>query len=617
MKNPFGLRLSLLISAFCLLASGPVWAGIFDEDWAPPFWQAPARGTVTPPPAVAASIAASSGRQAVPDKTSQARARRFAREVFAKQLADESATGRRALAKRLLKETTTVWDVPADQFVLFLGAIDASREAGDLRLAFGAVDAMSRFFDIDEVRLKVDIAAKMAPVAGHVPVNKLKVKTDAAAGVNALAEPDAADTVHAGLELVDSLAAADEFSDASLVMNALRPLSAGDADLRAVVTNRANWLESARAGLEKIKPSLERLKASPNDPAANLAVGQYHCLHLGQWDKGLAFLCKCSDPGLRDLALEDGAARRDPARALQVANAWWDRTEANGVPEADANAIKVYAATLYRTGKEAATGLTQKVVEVRLKQAAALVSQGYASTGIETTRGPAVFVNTFGMRFVRIDPGTFVMGSPLSEPDRNENETPHEVTLTRAFYMATTIVTHGQWKAVMDGDRSRLETDLSVMESSSWQRGMQFCKKLSGIEGREYRLPTEAEWEYACRAGSTTAYGPDNLDDVAWYNANSGNKGHPVGQKKPNAWGLFDMRGNLWQWCSDCYGDYPAGPAVDPAGPPPTDEKSRHVQRGGSWYEGAANCRAARRQGERPDYGDDRMGFRVCVELGR
>jgi formylglycine-generating enzyme required for sulfatase activity len=153
------------------------------------------------------------------------------------------------------------------------------------------------------------------------------------------------------------------------------------------------------------------------------------------------------------------------------------------------------------------------------------------------------------------------------------------------------------------------------VERVSWIDAEEFCARLSEKEGVEYRLPTEAEWEYACRGGTTTKYsfGDDRsqLRNFAWYEVNDERRHHPVGQKKPNPWGLYDMHGNVWEWCQDWYGDYPSGSTTDPTG---AASGSYRVNRGGSWGHGAGYCRSARRYRYYPSYRSSGYGFRVCLE---
>ncbi len=232
-----------------------------------------------------------------------------------------------------------------------------------------------------------------------------------------------------------------------------------------------------------------------------------------------------------------------------------------------------------------------------------------------------------GGMFKLIPAGTFTMGSPTDEPDRESDETQHEVTLSKGFYIQITEVTQGQWKAVMGSNPSQKSDcgDDCPVESVSWDDVQGFIEKLNQTEGTDkYRLPTEAEWEYACRAGTTTAFangdvtetvwcGYDpNLDQMGWYCGNSDNKTHPVAQKEPNDWGLYDMHGNVKEWCQDWKGDYPSSPVTDPTGP---SSGTYRVFRGGSWGNVAGHCRSAIRGWHDPDYRDHGLGFRVARDF--
>lgn len=226
--------------------------------------------------------------------------------------------------------------------------------------------------------------------------------------------------------------------------------------------------------------------------------------------------------------------------------------------------------------------------------------------------------NNLGMEFIYIKPGTFMMGSPSHEKGRYNNEKQHQVTLTRGFYMQTTEVTQGQWKAVMGSNPSRFKGDDLPVEQISWNDVQEFIRRLNQREGGDkYRLPTEAEWEYACRAGRTTrfSFGDDEsrLGEYAWYDGNSGSRTHPVAQKKPNAWGLYDMHGNVWEWCQDRYGDYPSGSVTDPEGP---SSGSYRVIRGGSWVNEPRFVRSANRGRSYPDYRNYNLGFRLLRRTG-
>jgi formylglycine-generating enzyme required for sulfatase activity len=216
--------------------------------------------------------------------------------------------------------------------------------------------------------------------------------------------------------------------------------------------------------------------------------------------------------------------------------------------------------------------------------------------------------------------GEFTMGSPPSEEGYVDNEGPqHRVTISNPFYMGKYEVTQGQWKTVMGDNPSFFKDcgDNCSVEQVSWEHAQDFCHRLSNRTGREVRLPTEAEWEYACRAGTTTAYsfGSDKgmLRAYAWFDDNSSNHTHAVGQKQSNAWGLYDMHGNVWEWCSDWHGPYSSSSQRDPAG---VSSGFGRVLRGGSWVNYPCACRSAHRYGDIPDGRDFINGLRVVVSSG-
>lgn len=226
------------------------------------------------------------------------------------------------------------------------------------------------------------------------------------------------------------------------------------------------------------------------------------------------------------------------------------------------------------------------------------------------------FTNSIGMKLTYIPAGEFMMGSPAGEPDRYGDEQQHRVRLTQPFFMATTEVTQAQWRAVMGNNPSHFKGDNLPVENVSWDDAMAFCAALSKKEGKMYRLPTEAQWEYACRAGTTTAYSTGNgleaLKRAGWgsYDGEFGSakSTKAVGSFRANAWGLYDMHGNVLEWCSDWYGGYPNGNATDPTGMPNGDSR---VLRGGSWFHNPDLCRAAYRLRITPDSRINLIGFRV------
>jgi parallel beta-helix repeat protein len=229
----------------------------------------------------------------------------------------------------------------------------------------------------------------------------------------------------------------------------------------------------------------------------------------------------------------------------------------------------------------------------------------------------ATCTNTIGMDFVLIPAGEFDMGSPPDEEGRWDCEGPvHHVTIGNAFYMGRYEVTQRQWRAIM-GDNPSWFTgnDNLPVEQVSWDDVQEFIRKLNGKEGTDkYRLPSEAEWEYACRAGTTTRYsfGDDDasLGDYAWYFNNSGWQTHPVGQKKANPWGLYDMHGNVWEWVEDCvHCSYNGAPTDGSAWVVTCDDGAYRVVRGGSWGYVAGRCRSAFRDGGGQGYRYTNLGF--------
>jgi len=220
------------------------------------------------------------------------------------------------------------------------------------------------------------------------------------------------------------------------------------------------------------------------------------------------------------------------------------------------------------------------------------------------------------------------MGSPSTEQDRDSNEGPQtHVTISKGFWMSKYEVTQQEYQAVMGTNPSKNTGDeRRPVENVAWTDASNYCDELTAHEraaGRlperhAYRLPTEAEWEYCCRAGTTTrfGYGDDSsftqLGEYACYDSNSSNAAAPVGGKEPNAWGLYDMHGNVWEWCWDWYGTYPGGNVLDPRGP---TTGSHRVIRGGSWYVFGCDCRSAYWDRFSPDY--TLAGFRPVLASGK
>ena len=260
----------------------------------------------------------------------------------------------------------------------------------------------------------------------------------------------------------------------------------------------------------------------------------------------------------------------------------------------------------------------------------------YSSRGFRVALAPVPSKNitiplsdTVDLDLIWIEPGTFLMGSPEDELGRRDNETQHQVTLTKGYWMGKYKVTQAQYHAVMGKNPSKFKGDDLPVEYVSWDDAVMFCAILTAVEkikgrlpeGYEYTLPTEAQWEYACRAGTATAlnsgknlsdaYKCSEMDEVGWYKYNSDDTTHPVGQKQPNAWGLYDMHGNVNEWCLDWYEkDYPTSSVTDPV---VLNEDVWHVHRGGGWYRDASRCRSASRDYDSAPLKASHTGFRVVL----
>lgn len=273
---------------------------------------------------------------------------------------------------------------------------------------------------------------------------------------------------------------------------------------------------------------------------------------------------------------------------------------------------------------------------------------GKGATGsLKVREGGTIYTNSIGMEFSLIPAGSFVMGSPDGTGDATHRpvwpvekggfsvERQHIVSLSTPFYMQTTEVTQGQWTAVMGSNPSHFDTcgtDCPV-EMVSWNEAQNFIDALNASEGRTncnttpntcYSLPTESQWEYAARGGTVTAFYngeitntnclDPNLDKIGWHCGNANSTTHPVAGKVPNNWGLYDMSGNVWEWCEDVYDDYPDGPATDPTG---VTTGSNRVMRGGSWRSYAMFARSANRSRKSPGFSSNYLGFRVALASGQ
>lgn len=387
-----------------------------------------------------------------------------------------------------------------------------------------------------------------------------------------------------------------------------------DADIRQWCSDTMKQLGQLRREWRKAEKAYEVLDEKPEDEQANVVVGKFQLLK-GNWDEAILRLSFGGDDDMAKLARLTEQAH-DAETKLKVANDWFENE--HDFPVARTKALEMYKALLPEL-----KGLDKMRVEKQL-------------ASIKRELGPRkigdTWENSSGMSFAYIPAGQFVMGSPRGETGREEDEEAFRVRITEPFLLQTTEVTQDQWIKVMGMNPSRHSGNgKNPVDNVSWSDAVTFCKKLSALDGKQYRLPTEAEWEYACRAGTRTAYQWGNQWQLGVCNAENatgtpedGNvqnfrqRGFPVNSTMPvasfaaNAWGLYDMHGNLWEWCYDWYGPYPGRSTTNPQGP---NGGEFRVHRGGSWVDFPRRCRSAERDRNTIDFKQHNVGFRVLLVL--
>ncbi len=585
------------------------------------------------------------GTTPVPDTAAQAKAQKLVRDIYRNEYdAAKTPAGRLALARKLLDEAAKAKSDPAEQFVLLRIARDVAVQTGDAETALDAADRIVQTFEVDPVQTKVDCLAAVAEAASSPSQH--------------------AALAHQAFSLVDVAAAEDDFEAAEKLAE-IALASARRARnytlLKEIVARMKVVTESEKKYAEYQK-AIGRLKDNPTEPDANLAAGRYLCLVKGRWDEGVPMLALGRDEALKAVAQRDMQGASSAEEQVELGDDWWNLAQTR---KNEQNEMMLRAGSWYGTAKAGlSSGLTLVKVNKRLEEIAKIgspipdtpdgppsaiapfgkeLARGYQSQWSKHLRVPVVETNSIGMKLVLIPPGEFEMGSTQEEIDyllkaAKElgltqtfidlylSEGPqHRVKITQPFYLGMFEITQANYQQVMGTNPSRFKTgdpDLPV-EQVSWNDAQEFCRRLSELpeekaSGRVYQLPTEAQWEYACRAGTTTRcyYGDDlaRLGEYAWMPANSRGRTQRIGQKPPNAWGLCDTLGNVMEWCADWYGDdyYKHSPQDDPSGP---STGTYRALRGGSWLRLPDFFWCAYRNRRVPDYVRDCVGFRVTTTL--
>ena len=556
--------------------------------------------TIKPTDTVANDIA----KRSVPSVDDLKAAEKLIKDLFKADYAKTDAPSRLALIAKLLQQADENKNDAASFYDLLHEARDLAVLVGDCTKAAEVQNQLRDAF-------KQDFAAILLDLRKLEPSAKTADPASALATLFSLSAEDAL-----GVENYDQAVQFNSRADELLPI-------IKDAALKSRLKAEIQRVQALKRESIAALAAQKTLGTKPDDAEANLIAGKFALL-LGNFEKSLAMLAKSKDAVLSDLAKRELTSPQDATEQTLLADGWFDRA----AKEQNANLktrMQERAALWYTSALPGVAGLAKLKVEGRIK----LLSGVANSAGVERAAPLAAtasignlkkeIVLDFGggikMELILISAGTFEMGSPESEAGRSSDETLHTVTISKPFYIGKFHVTQEQYKAVIGENPSHNKAARNPVEQVYWEDALKFCEKLSAATGKQKaRLPTEAEWEYACRAGTRTRYNlgetTEDLKRAGWYPANSGNKTHEVGGKTPNAWGLYDMHGNVWEWCRDWKANYASGPQTDPQGP---ETGGEHVLRGASYDSLERQCRAASRH----HWGGPHVaiGFRIVMEL--
>jgi formylglycine-generating enzyme required for sulfatase activity len=597
----------------------------------------------------------------IPDAQAEQAARKIANEIYGGRFQQaKNAADKAALAIEMIDSALTVQNGTADQYILLEIAREVAAGTGEAPTAIRATDELAQRFD--------------------VPVGKLKTESLMTAANRATVSSQHKAIVEAALGVTGDLANADEYDTAIKLCEAVQSSAKKAKEIALIkeLVARADELREQQKAAQVYRDALAVMDDDPIEPQANLTAGRYLCFVKGDWVKGVPYLALGSDAELKTVAVMELRKTSTAEGQVGIGDAWWAVAETRQGTERDS--LRLRAGFWYRQAEpQLAAGLgrlkiTQRLAEVsklgwpipgpssRPALAVAPFDEKTAKQH-QTAWGkhlnlPVEQTNSIGMTLVLIPPGEFDMGSPESEADRSSSETLHRVRITKPFYLGMYEVTVGQFRMFLEarGYKTEAERDgkggygmgsdgkwLQMPKYTwrnagfmlgedhpvvnvSWNDAAAFCQWLSGKDGKSYRLPTEAEWEYACRGGTTTPFHfgaqlngreanctenyPYGTKDKGPYRRRTAD----VGSYAANSFGLFDMHGNVWEWCSDWYDSayYSASPMDDPTGPA---SGTTRVDRGGAWVSVARLCRSATRSSNSPSSRYGSLGFRVVCEL--
>ena len=469
----------------------------------------------------------------------------------------------------------------ATEFAIFEVAVEIMRQSCFAKSTLELITKFENNFEINGLQIRLDAFEywqERVPKYSRVP----KERRAAFLNLARLAKPNVANAVSGKQWLV-----AHGFAKLTKELSAAagKKEDVSEFDELIVLTHK---LSKERSEIESM---VEQLKSSPEQPELKHAVGSYFCFVMEDWDHGLPYLKESNKSTIADIAKQDMSALS--ATYSKVGDLWWELSESVELPSFQKHSIRRRACEFYSLALSNASGIAKVKLKKRISETESLAWQAFGLGRPRLTNSAST-----GMEFVLIEAGTFHMGSHsrLATSDGTQHEKPrHRVKISRPFYFGKYEVTQKQWKKVMGTEPWAGKPNVRIGDDYpasciSWNDAYEFCKKLSEMDSFEYRLPTEAEWEYACRAGKTEAYSFGETGDLisvydwVYQNCRAANENyaHRVGNKAPNPWGLFNMHGNLAEWCHDYYSAdyYRASPLTDPMN---LEESPRRVRRGGSF----------------------------------
>ena len=591
----------------------------------------------------------------IPDAEAEKHGRQATRELFGEKF-DRAKTiaDRLALAKEMRDTACKVQNGSADQYALLVIANSLAVSAGDVPAAMDAVDMLATRFEVSAAKLKAEALLALAKPTPRSNQQK------------AVAEE--------AVKILGELAITDDYETALGLCRVAQTFSKNTRQ-PALTKELKAWeenLEQQEASYQAYRQALAVLKVSPADEAANLATGRHLCIVKQDWERGLPRLAKGSDAELQALAKKDLKSPEAAEEQVALGDDWWTLAETRKDWKEDA--VRLRAGSWYQLAEP---NLPATLSRVRIADRLAKLRNGGAELPApapksRTTvprppapavapfnegqakdaqlrwagylKAPPVLTNSIGMKLILIPPGEFDMGSTAEEvgpfvEKLRKNKAPdwmlghviseqpkHRVKIQKPFYLGVYEVTQAEYEKVMGNNPSEFKgVPNCPVEQVLWDDAVEFCRKVSELRREKeaaaaYRLPTEAEWEYACRAGTATLYsfGDDArlLAQHGWFWDNSQGHTQPVGRLRPNAWGLFDMHGGAFEWCADYYATdyYQHIPGDDPRGP---ESGWSRVIRGGAWHIGdAEGLRSGLRDSSPPDRRNRGVGFRLVRTAG-